>query len=99
MQKSAERIWSATTGELAPDLYGCSFVVDGVSVMDPANPQIKPNLLNPKSMVHVPGEGLPWEASDVPRGTLHHHFSKSGIIGDQRDYFVYTPPGYAPKAK
>jgi enterochelin esterase family protein len=99
MQKSEDGIWSVTTEELAPDLYGYTYVVDGASVMDPGNPAIKPNLLNPQSVVHIPGEGLPWEVADVPRGTLHHHFYKSGIIGDHRDYFVYTPPGYDPKAK
>jgi enterochelin esterase family protein len=44
--------------------------------------------------VHVPGEGLPWEVRDIPHGELHRHFYKSGIVGDNRDYYVYTPPGY-----
>jgi enterochelin esterase family protein len=26
---------------------------------------------------------------------VHHHFFRSGLIGDQRDFVVYTPPGYA----
>jgi enterochelin esterase family protein len=50
-------------------------------------------------MVHIPGPGLPWETTDVPRGELHHHFYKSGVIGDYRDFYVYTPPGYDPLAK
>jgi enterochelin esterase-like enzyme len=40
---------------------------------------------------------LPWEAADVPHGEVHHHFYKSAIVGDNRDFFVYTPPGYDPK--
>ena len=51
-------------------------------------------------MVHVPGPpSLPWEMNDVPRGEIHHHFYASGVAGDQRDFYVYTPPGYDPAAK
>jgi enterochelin esterase family protein len=61
---------------------------------------MKPNLLGTTSMVRVPGPAsLPWEIGDLPRGVLHRHFYKSAIVGDNRDYYVYTPPGYEPKAK
>ncbi len=42
---------------------------------------------------------LPWEVSDVPHGEVHHHFYKSAVAEDERDYYVYTPPGYDPAAK
>ena len=45
------------------------------------------------------GADVSWETADVAHGVLHHHFYKSGIIGDQRDYYVYTPAGYDAKAK
>jgi enterochelin esterase-like enzyme len=32
----------------------------------------------------------------LPVGTLHHHVYHSALAGDDRDYFVYTPPGYDP---
>lgn len=35
-----------------------------------------------------------WEIQNVPHGEVHHHFYRSSIIGDERDYFVYTPPSY-----
>jgi enterochelin esterase family protein len=61
---------------------------------------MKPNLLNTQSAVHVPGPAsLPWEINNVPRGIVHRHFYRSGIVGDDRDYYVYTPPGYDPTAK
>ena len=95
MQKDESGVWSVTTDPLAPDLYGYAFVADGVSLIDPSNPVMKPNLLNTSSMVHVPGPpSLPWEVNDVPHGTVHHHFYKSGVVGDHRDYYVYSPPGY-----
>src|SRR5258708_34698193 len=90
MQKDAQGVWTLTTEPLEPDYYGYSFVVDGVGLIDPGNPLMKPNLLSTQSMVHVPGPStLPWEENAVPHGTVHHHFYKSGIVGDERDYYVY----------
>jgi enterochelin esterase family protein len=95
MQKDDAGIWSVTTAPLEPDYYGYMFRADGVSLLDPGNSLFKPNLLGTNSMVHVPGpSSLPWETNDVPHGEVHHHFYSSAIIGDKRDYFVYTPPGY-----
>ncbi|MCC2671973.1 MAG: axe1-6A 4 [Armatimonadetes bacterium] len=98
MQKDEQGVWSVSTEPLDPDLYGYSFVADGVSLIDPLNPLMKPNLLNTQSMVHVPGPAsLPWEVNDVPHGALQRHFYRSTVVGDQRDFFVYTPPGYDPR--
>ena len=95
LHKDAQGVWSGASGPLEPDLYGYVFVVDGLSVIDPSNPRMKPNLLNTQSVVHVPGPAtLPWEIGDAARGTLHRHFYKSGIVGDDRDFYVYTPAGY-----
>ena len=99
MQKDAGGIWSVTVAPLTPDFYGYSFVADGVSLIDPSNPLMKPNLLNTESQVHVPGPpSLPWEANGVPHGAVHHHFYKSGVVGDERDFYVYTPAGYDSRA-
>ena len=100
MQKDDQGVWTITTAPLEPDFYGYEFVADGVSLIDPSNSLMKPNLLNNESEVHVPGpSSLAWEINDVPHGTVHHHFYKSGIVGDDRDFYVYTPPGYDPHAK
>ncbi len=97
MQKDAVGIWTFTTGPLTPDLYGYSFASDGMHRLDPSNPQIKPNLLNLSNEVHVPGTSpLPWEDSDMAHGLIHHHFYRSAVVGDNRDFYVYTPPGYDP---
>jgi enterochelin esterase-like enzyme len=95
MQKDDQGLWTLTTPPLEPDLYGYSFIADGARMVDPLNSATKPNLLNLSSLVHVPGPAsLPWEIGDVPRGSIHHHFYRSAVVGDQRDFFVYTPPGY-----
>ena len=100
MTRDAEGLWTVTTKPLDPDYYGYIFVVDGVRLIDPSNPSIKPNLIWLQNVVHVPGAPPTlWEVADVPHGTLHHHFYKSGVVGDQRDYYVYAPPEYNPKAK
>jgi enterochelin esterase-like enzyme len=99
MQKSREDVWSITTEPLTPDFYGYAFVADGVHLIDPSNSLMKPNLLNTTSQVHVPGASLSWEVSDVPHGEVHHHFYISKVVGDQRDFYVYTPPGYDARGK
>ena len=100
MQKDDKGVWTANTAPLPPDYYGYSIIVDGVRSIDPFNHLLKPNLLSTENMVHVPGPpSLPWETNDVPRGEVHHHFYQSAVAGDQRDFYVYTPPGYDPLAK
>lgn len=99
MQKDEHGVWSLTTDPLPPDLYGYAFYADGVGLIDPGNPLLKPNLLSTQNMVDVPDPSLPWEIVDVPHGTVAHHFYKSGVVGDQRDFYVYTPPGYDAAAR
>src|SRR5262249_41974585 len=51
MEKSDQGVWSITTAPLEPDYYGYSFIVDGVALIDPANPLMKASLLNTENMV------------------------------------------------
>jgi enterochelin esterase family protein len=107
MQKDNEGIWSATTEPLAPDYYGYAFIVDGVAMFDPSNSATKPNFLYRSSELHVTpaaansgdSRSPTWEIADVPHGEIHHHFYRSKVVGDERGYFVYTPPGYDPRGK
>ncbi len=97
--KDTQGVWNVTSDPLAPELYGYSFNVDGVRLLDPENSAIIPNLLNPSSMLHVPSSSpMPWEDTDIAHGAVHHHFYKSEVVGDDRDFYVYTPPGYDPNA-
>jgi enterochelin esterase-like enzyme len=100
MQKDEQGVWSVTTAPLAPDYYEYSILADGVRLIDPSNYRLTPNFLAPASAVHVPGPAsLPWELNDVPHGEVRHHFYRSAVAQDQRDYFVYTPPGYETSGK
>jgi enterochelin esterase family protein len=100
MQKDDQGVWSVTTEPLPPDFYGYSIIADGLVLFDPSNYATKPNFLYRASELHVPGPpSLPWEIADEPHGEIHHHFYESAVVGDNRSYFVYTPPGYDPRGK
>jgi len=101
MEKGDDGVWSVTTDPLPPDVYPYQLAVDGLLIADPSNPDTKPILPGGnQSLAHVPGpESLSWEVNDIPRGVVHHHFYRSEIVGEDRGYYVYTPPGYARDAE
>jgi len=99
MQKDEQGIWSATSAPLQPDLYTYSFSVDGATVNDPLNALFKSSYGSAgQSMVRVPGAAL-WNPGEGPHGAVTHYWYHSASIGDDRDYFVYTPPNYDPRRK
>ena len=100
MRKDDQGIWRITTPPLPPDYYIYTLVADGVDLLDPSNHDPVPNLVYLGNVVHVPGPlSLPWELNEIPHGEIHHHFYRSAVAGDDRDYYVYTPPDYNPTVK
>jgi len=101
MQKDNHGVWNITTAVMEPDIYTYNFIVDSLTIVDPSNPLIKPGYSGGgQSLVLVPATiPLSWEIQDVPHGAVTRHVYKSSIIGDQRDYYVYTPPDYDPSKK
>ena len=90
-----EGVWSATLGPLEADIYGYSFTVDGLTMVDPANPWVKPMRAARTSVLEIPGDpARPWEFQTVPHGTVHEHSYFSKSLGARRRLHVYTPPGY-----
>ncbi|MBR1448566.1 MAG: hypothetical protein IJ588_07470 [Prevotella sp.] len=88
-------LWTATLGPAAPDMYPYCFIVDGVSVMDPENPQYFPNEGFKSSLLEIPGGGsLPHDICDVPHGRIEyvHYYSKA--IGGTNNAVIYLPPSY-----
>ena len=95
MRKDASGVWSITVGPVKPDLYPYNFVVDGVGVADPANPDLFPNERFKASLVDIPGDNPSLHATrDVPHGEISYHQVKSSVLGATRPLLVYTPPGY-----
>ena len=95
MQRNEQGLWTVTLGPVAPDMYPYCFIVDGVSVMDPENPQYFPNEGFKNSLLEIPGkDGLPHDIKNVPHGQLEyiHYYSKS--LGATNQAIVYLPPKY-----
>ena len=98
MQRDAETgLWTATLGPAAPDMYPYCFIVDGVSIMDPACEQYFPNEGFKNSLLEIPARdtALPHDIKDVPHGDIDyiHYYSKS--LGATNEAVVCLPPGYA----
>ena len=101
MTKDSSGIWSVIIGPVKPDIYPYSFVVDGVTVMDPANVSFFPNERFKASLVDIPGDtALVHSMQDVPHGTVTYEYYPS-VEGSTGSLAVYTPPGYhqAPSKK
>jgi enterochelin esterase-like enzyme len=94
MQKDEQGVWAATTDVLAPNYYTYSFVIDGTTVNDPVNRLLETAFGSARSMFVISGPD-PWlPSAGVPRGAVTRHAFRSAVANDDRDFFVYTPPGY-----
>ncbi|WP_372650892.1 alpha/beta hydrolase [Draconibacterium sp.] len=100
MERDVEGVWSVTVGPVEPEVYTYSFSVDGLKVLDPANPEMQVGQAPDFSLVNVPGNPPRFdELQDVPHGTMHilKYFSTTQDVN--REVYVYTPPGYKPTKK
>lgn len=94
LTKGTQDVWSVTLPSVPAGVHEYRFVVDGLSVIDPQNPMIKPQRWPGSSILHVPANPpAPWDLQDIPHGTLHEHTYKSKALDTWRRIVVYTPPG------
>jgi enterochelin esterase family protein len=99
MTQGENGVWSITTVPLKPEFYGYNLSVDGKTMLDPLNPDVRFNYQYLANQVLVPGQpSAPWELTAIPHGRLDHvrfttHVAKH-LPNDQSAYMVYTPPGY-----
>ncbi len=96
LTKDDQGVWSTTVGPLGEQLWGYSFTVDGVKVLDPGNAETQrdgnryENLL----MISGPADAM-WDFRDVPHGQVETIWYPSPILKEkERRMVVYTPPGY-----
>ncbi|MES2923310.1 MAG: alpha/beta fold hydrolase [Verrucomicrobiota bacterium] len=95
MQKDDAGVWSITVGPVEPNLYPYNFVVDGVGVSDPSNPDTFPNERFKPSLVDIPGDSPSLHTvQNVPRGEMTYCSYESKILNRTRPLIIYTPPGY-----
>jgi len=95
MTKDASGVWSATAGPVEPEIYQYNFVMDGVRILDPGNPNLKNGRAPDASTVEVPGNPPRFdEVQAVPHGALSIRMYVSTPLKKQRKLYVYTPPEY-----
>jgi enterochelin esterase-like enzyme len=95
MVKSDTGLWSITIGPIKPEYYGYKFIVDGVTILDPNNYQMRRDWLGYESVLLMPGKETDlYLIKDVPAGTLSKVWYDSPFLGFRRRMYVYTPPGY-----
>jgi enterochelin esterase-like enzyme len=97
MSKDDSGLWTVTVGPLPPEIWIYNFRIQGVDVIDPSNPAVKPvppgETMN--SFVEVPGESPAfYDARPVPHGEVRMVLYESKAMGVTRWVWIYTPPGY-----
>src|SRR5690348_4241269 len=97
MTKGADGVWGGTIGPLPPDIYAYAFNVDGITSLDPRNPNTKYGYggFGATSVVEVPGDGPQfYDAKPVPHGQVRIFPYNSKTLGVSRTAWIYTPPSY-----
>lgn len=100
MKRDEEGLWSVEVPSVPTGVWEYSFIVDGLAMIDPANPAMKPQRSPSNSILHIPGTPANvWDFQSVPHGTVHQHTYLSKALEKQREAWVYTPPGYEASAE
>lgn len=95
MTRDERGVWQITIGPVPPEIYEYSFIVDGTTMIDPGNREIKPMRSPRTSILEVPGNPpLIHDFQNVPHGAVRLHWYDSKALGRRRALQVYTPPGY-----
>ena len=99
MTKNDKGMWTATTSQLAPELYSYSFNVDGMRLTDPSNAYMNRDITTYSSLFIISKEkgdrGSLYSVNDVPHGTVAKVWYDSPTLGMKRRLTVYTPAGYS----
>ena len=97
MTKDDQGIWSVTVGPLGEQLWGYSFSVDGVKVMDPGNGEYQRDGQRYDNLLMITGpasDGWTFKP-DIPHGAVTAVWYPSSILKQKgRRMYVYTPPDY-----
>ena len=96
--KKENGVWSVTIPTPAPEIYTYNFIVDGVSVNDPANYLVQRDGTRYLNMLMVPGERTANYFEGDKRGSVCYMWYDSSILGINRRLTVYLPYGYEAKA-
>ena len=99
--ENKEGVWEYTTPEaLKPELYGYSFLVDGLKMNDPSNVYMIRDVNTITNVFIIGGERADfYKVNDVPHGTVSKVWYESATAGFDRRLSVYTPAGYEQNKK
>ena len=94
MRTDSEGFWNLVFKSEKPGFREYHFVVDGTPVNDPGVIPVYVNGVT--SAVEAPGLASDafYLMRDVPHGDVREHWFHSGVDGNFRRMFVYTPAGY-----
>ena len=99
MKKGADDVWTVTTPPAVPGFHYYWFVLDGVSVNDPAS-ETYFGYGKETSGIEVPEAGADFYAiRDVPHGEVREKRYWSKTTGKWRRALVYTPAEYDQRPK
>jgi enterochelin esterase family protein len=95
MVKGENGVWSVSIDPLESSMYHYNFFIDGVSAIDPTNPQALRDGTRYASLLMVEGEESEvFELNEVAHGSLSKVWYQSPSLDSYRRMYVYTPPGY-----
>lgn len=95
MERDESGVWSYTTNPLASDLYGYSFIVDGIRMNDPGNVYLIRDVATLTNVFIIGGgQGDLFKVNDVAHGSVTRRWYESPSLEKSRRMTVYTPPGY-----
>jgi len=95
MTKDEKGVWSYTTSVMPSDLYGYSFLVDGLKTTDPNNVYLIRDVASVTNVFLLNGDkGDLYKVNKVPHGTVARRWYNSPGNGMERRMTIYTPAGY-----
>ncbi|MEB2775484.1 alpha/beta hydrolase-fold protein [Algoriphagus sp. D3-2-R+10] len=95
LKKEENGVWTVTIDPLESSMYHYNFFIDGVSAIDPTNPEALRDGTRYASLLIVPGAGSEvFELNDTPHGNISNVWYQSPSLDSYRRMYVYTPPGY-----
>ena len=94
MTQGADGVWSVTLALPSPDLYTYTFVVDGVSTLDPANVFVQRDGSRYMNGLLVEGGYADLYKESSRPGNLEQAWYYSAENDMTRRLYVYTPYGY-----
>jgi len=101
LTENKEGVWEYTTPEpLKPELYGYTFLVDGLKINDPSNVYLIRDVATITNVFIIGGERADlYKVNDVPHGTVSKVWYDSPSLGMDRRLTIYTPAGYETSGK